>query len=70
MKNNIKRIRQNLEVSCQDIALIMGCSQQNISCYERGSRNPSLQQCRKLVKALTKLGAFRLKLDDLFPEDK
>ncbi len=49
---NLKRIRENAQLSRKDLAQKIGSTQQSIGLYENGKRAPGLDILRKLAKAL------------------
>lgn len=68
MKNNIKVYRKAFGLSCNDLGSMVGFSQQRISRYELGSREPGLKECRLIVWAFNALG-LDVSVDDVFPEE-
>ncbi|EPC6178287.1 MULTISPECIES: helix-turn-helix transcriptional regulator [Serratia] len=67
--SNLREIRESLSVSQSALADLVGCTQGAIGHYESGRRNPDLKMCRALVKALNRLGAKKVRLDDVFPPE-
>lgn len=49
MKNRIKEIRQEKKLSQKDLAKKLNISQQAISLYEKGDREPKLETWQKLA---------------------
>ena len=68
MNNRIKVYRAMHEISCKALGELAGFSQQSISRYENGTRNPGLKECRAIVAAFNNLGDDAT-LDEVFPED-
>ncbi len=50
--NNIRNIRKQKNMTLQQLADILRCSQQNISQYESGKRIPKLKTVQKIANAL------------------
>ena len=68
MKNKIKDYRKELDMSCNDLAGMVGWNQQRVSRYELGDRDPGLKECRLIVWAFNTLG-LAVSVDDVFPVD-
>jgi len=66
--NNLRKIREALNISQTALAELVGCSQGAIGHYEAGRRTPSLFVCRELVKALNRSGA-KVQFDEVFPPE-
>jgi len=66
MKNSIKKYRNDLGLSCNDLASMIGWNQQRVSRYELDIREPGLKECRLIVWAFNTLGAG-VTVDDVFP---
>ena len=50
--DNMRNIRKQKSMTLQQLADILGCSQQNISKYESGKRTPKLKTVQKIADAL------------------
>ena len=50
--DNMRNIRKQKSMTLQQLADILGCSQQNISQYESGKRTPKLKNIQKIADAL------------------
>lgn len=50
--NNIRKVRKQKNMTLQQLADILGCSQQNISQYETGKRKPKYDTLKKIIHAL------------------
>ena len=50
--DNMRNIRKQKSMTLQQLADILGCSQQNISQYESGKRTPKLKTVQKIADAL------------------
>ena len=50
--DNMRNIRKQKSMTLQQLADILGCSQQNISQYESGKRTPKLKTIQKIADAL------------------
>ena len=50
--DNMRNIRKQKSMTLQQLADILGCSQQNISQYENGKRTPKLKTVQKIADAL------------------
>ena len=79
MQNRIKEIRQEKKLSLFDLAKKLNISQQAISLYEKGDREPKLETWQKLadffnvpVDYLLGISKDRstLTIDDLNPEEQ
>ncbi len=57
--NKISTYRKQLGLSQRQLAVQLGC-------YEANFRTPGLEECRKIVSTLNRLGAH-CGLDDVFP---
>lgn len=64
--NKIAEYRRKNGVSQGYLALICGWKPSRLSMYETWRRKPGLNDCRKIVIALNKLG-IECTLDDIFP---
>jgi len=64
--DNMRNIRKQKSMTLQQLADILGCSQQNISQYESGKRTPKLKTVQKIADALNVNVNYLLKnpLDD------
>lgn len=49
MKNNIKELRQNANLSQSKLAKELGTSQANLSRWEKGLNEPSILECWKIA---------------------
>jgi len=67
--NNIANERKKLGITQSVLATACGWNQSRLANYETGIRAPDLESCRRLVKALNKLGS-KTNLDVLFPPRK
>lgn len=67
--NNIANERKKLGLTQSALASLCGWNQSRLANYETGIRAPDLESCRRLVKALNKLGS-KTNLDGLFPPRK
>ena len=66
--NNIASFRKKISLTQGELAAQCGWSYQSrIAQYESGERTPSIQDCKKIIQALTSYGLV-VTLDDLFPE--
>lgn len=79
MKNRLKEIRQEKKLSQKDLTKKLSISQQAISLYEKGDREPKLETWQKLadffnvpVDYLLGISKDRstLTIDDLNPEEQ
>jgi putative transcriptional regulator len=52
LNNNLKLLRQALDLSQQQLAEIVGCSRQTIISIETGCKNPSVEIALKISYAL------------------
>ncbi|HDX2972500.1 TPA: helix-turn-helix transcriptional regulator [Escherichia coli] len=66
--NNITNERKKLGITQSALAGACGWNQSRLANYESGIRTPDLESCRRLVKALNKLGS-KTTLDGLFPPE-
>ncbi|WP_112925145.1 helix-turn-helix transcriptional regulator [Escherichia coli] len=66
--NNIANERKKLGITQSALAVACGWNQSRLANYESGIRTPDLESCRRLVKALNKLGS-KTTLDGLFPPE-
>ena len=64
--NKISQQRKKIGVSQARLAEVIGWGQSRVANYELNIRTPSLEDCRKIVDGLTKLGCS-CSLDDVFP---
>lgn len=67
--NNIANERKKLGITQSALAIECGWNQSRLGNYEAGTRVPDLESCRRLVKAMNKLGSAT-SLDSLFPPRK
>ncbi|AHG75407.1 Cro repressor protein [Mannheimia varigena USDA-ARS-USMARC-1296] len=67
--NKIADFRKELNVTQAQLAEKIGWTQPRIANYETGLRTPSLQDGRKIVRALNAFG-LSVSFDDVFPDDK
>lgn len=63
MKNNIKRYREEADLSQGELAAAVGVSRQTINATERDRYNPSLELAFKLATF------FECRIEDLFEPD-
>jgi DNA-binding XRE family transcriptional regulator len=68
MNNNIENIRQNLNMTRRELADSLGLTIQAVFNYEKGSRNPSVKVCYRLI-SLAKKNGFDLKLEDIYLQE-
>lgn len=66
--NNIANERKKLGITQSALAGACGWNQSRLANYESAIRTPDLESCRRLVKALNKLGS-KTTLDGLFPPE-
>jgi putative transcriptional regulator len=66
MMNNISTYRKQLGLSQRQLAIQLGWIQSRLANYEANFRTPGLEECRKIVSTLNRLGAH-CGLDDVFP---
>ncbi|HHJ4498262.1 TPA: helix-turn-helix domain-containing protein [Escherichia coli] len=66
--NIIANERKKLGITQSALAGACGWNQSRLANYESGIRTPDLESCRRLVKALNKLGS-KTTLDGLFPPE-
>lgn len=64
MKNNIKKLRKDLGLRQEDIAIILGVTRQTINAIENQKYNPTLELAMKLARLLN------TSVDELFILDK
>lgn len=64
MKNNIKKLRKDLGLRQEDIAIILGVTRQTINAIENQKYNPTLELAMKLARLLNTT------VDELFILDK
>ena len=69
MLNNIRKIRLENGVSQASMVIKLGYSQPRMSQYEAGQRDPSLRECRRIVKAFRKHGIKGCTLSSVFPDE-
>lgn len=62
--DNIKNLRKKLCVSQSQLAREIGITPSMISCYERGTREPSYSTVKKLIE-LAKKNKINLNFDDI-----
>jgi putative transcriptional regulator len=60
MKNKIKKMRKELEITQEELAGKVGVRRETIIFLEQGKYNPSLKLAMKIAKEL------KLKIEDLF----
>lgn len=65
----LTKYRKKLKLSQKDFGFEAGFSQSAINHYENGRRTPSIEDARKIVSTLNKLGA-KCTFDDVFPPKK
>ena len=63
MKNNLKRYREEADLSQGELAAAVGVSRQTINATERDRYNPSLELAFKLATF------FECRIEDLFEPD-
>ncbi|MCA1176677.1 MULTISPECIES: helix-turn-helix transcriptional regulator [unclassified Pantoea] len=64
--NQIATMRKQIGVSQAQLAKTIGWGTSRLANYELSIRTPSLNDCRKIVNGLTKLGC-ECSIDDIFP---
>ncbi|EAO1145302.1 helix-turn-helix transcriptional regulator [Escherichia coli] len=64
--NKISTYRKQLGLSQRQLAVQLGWIQSRLANYEANFRTPGLEECRKIVSTLNRLGAH-CGLDDVFP---
>lgn len=64
--NKIATMRKQIGVSQACLAKTIGWGTSRLANYELCIRTPSLNDCRKIVTGLTKLGCI-CSIDDIFP---
>jgi putative transcriptional regulator len=64
--SNLKETRKRVGLTQAELAAAVGLTQGAIAHYENERREPGLDECRSIVKALNKKGA-KTSLDKLFP---
>ncbi len=64
MKNNLKSIRNKLNISGYKLAKMVNVSHSLIYMIENGTRNPSMRLAKKIAKALGK------SLDEIFFDEQ
>ena len=62
--NNVKAIRQRLELTQEALARGIGCTQGNVGHYERGQMLPP-EMARRLIEFAATLG-LRVSYDDIY----
>lgn len=60
MKNNLKKSREDIKMSQDELAKKIGISREYLSQLEKGKRNPSLQLAFKIAYE------FNVKVEDIF----
>ncbi|MFF3703865.1 helix-turn-helix transcriptional regulator [Pseudomonas qingdaonensis] len=60
--------RDRAGIKQRDLVAALGWTQTRLSNYEAGRRVPGLAECRAIITALNKLGAY-CSLDDVFPPE-
>lgn len=65
--NHIKKLREEAGISQAKLRRELGWSQPRLANYESFLRTPGLDESRRIVAALQKLG-IDCTLDDVFPE--
>lgn len=65
----LTKLRKKIKISQRGLGLAAGFSQSAINHYENGRRTPSIDDARKIVETLNKLGA-KCTFDDVFPPKK
>lgn len=63
-----KSLRNQLELSQEDLASLLSMRQSTLSNYETGKRKPSLRVCYKIIR-LMKLKHIVVALEDLRPDE-
>ena len=66
--NNLARAREAIGITQAKLGQEVGFSQSRIANYELNLRKPSLNDARRIVKALNNLGS-NVSLDDVFPAE-
>ena len=64
--NNLRTIRKKQQITQTDLATACGWSQGRLSHYEKGRRQPSIEDAKEIVRGLISLGV-PCSLDELFP---
>nr|WP_019365289.1 helix-turn-helix transcriptional regulator [Pseudomonas luteola] len=64
--SNLRETRKRVGMTQAELAASVGLTQAAIGHYENDRREPGLEECRLIVKALNKKGA-KTSLDKLFP---
>ncbi|NBI40190.1 helix-turn-helix domain-containing protein [[Haemophilus] felis] len=64
--NNLAKARETIGITQSQLGKMVGFRQSRIANYELNTRKPSLNDARRIVKALNELGA-NVSLDDVFP---
>ncbi|WP_278439530.1 helix-turn-helix transcriptional regulator [Pseudomonas oryzihabitans] len=62
----LKETRKRVGLTQAELAASVGVTQGAIAHYENGRREPGLDECRRILKALNRKGA-KTTLDKLFP---
>lgn len=63
-----KSLRNQLELSQEDLASLLSMRQSTLSNYETGKRKPSLPVCYRIIR-LMKLKNILVSLEELRPEE-
>lgn len=63
-----KSLRNQLELSQEDLAALLSMRQSTLSNYETGKRKPSLSVCYRIIR-LMKLKNIIVSLEELRPEE-
>jgi putative transcriptional regulator len=69
MKNEIEKYRKQANLTQGELAGKIGWGASRLSNYERGFRDPCLDDCRLIVKTLNQEGVS-VSLDGVFPPEK
>ncbi|MGQ0285827.1 helix-turn-helix transcriptional regulator [Pasteurellaceae bacterium 22721_9_1] len=64
--NNLAKAREEIGITQSELGRQVGFRQSRIANYELNTRKPSLDDARRIVKALNDLGS-KVSLDEVFP---
>ncbi|CFX80469.1 Cro/C1-type helix-turn-helix domain [Syntrophomonas zehnderi OL-4] len=64
MQNRLRELREQHELTQEDLAVLVGTSRQTIISLEKGKYNPSILLAYKLARA------FNLKIEEVFIFDE
>lgn len=64
MQNRLRELREQHELTQEDLAVLVGTSRQTIISLEKGKYNPSILLAYKLARA------FKLKIEEVFIFDE